>query len=117
MFLISCLRKQDQNAFLLFNARQKEQIRIGLHWQRAISIGRENIICIHHRQSPGGHQVTDAFAVLNEKLGFYGLVSHGETGFRVRERSGCGNGFSVRPKGLKILPDDFLERGWLGKTQ
>ena len=77
LLLIRRIRKEHQNTFLLLNAAQEKQIGIRLHRQRAIGIGRQHIIGIHHRQRLRRHLRRQAFTVFGKKFRFDRLMSHG----------------------------------------
>ena len=65
LFLVR-VRVDKEDTFLLFDAGEIKQIRVGLEPQRAIGIGREDVIGIDQGQRIGKHQPLQAGAVLDK---------------------------------------------------
>ena len=62
--------EQDENAFLLLDPGQVEQIGIRMDDEGAIRIGRKNVVCVDDRERLRFQQLGEATPVVFEQFGF-----------------------------------------------
>src|SRR5438034_10528491 len=76
MILLMRVRVQQQNTFLLFNPREVEQVGVLLEQERAVRVGRQDVVGIDDSQRIWAQQFFQAGPIRHEQLRINGGVSH-----------------------------------------